>query len=356
MRPMPLDSAITKPLPTFTPSPAFRGLAVGNEAAPAAAQATQLGGAIQQTLENQTAKAGSEYVANYKQQQATEFQKLMASGPQGMKAYIQDVATKHPDLAQRFASQLSSYETMYQNPNMDPTEMGKYTEMIYKSWDGQIKDAETPAKRDPVADAKAILDYKAANPPKSTKKSAAEMAAEAKKAAAKLAIPGIWRQIEDITKTTEAGANIPEGVGPDGKPMSGAQVPLIPGTARPDIKSMLDDEQKKNLTTLQAELNKHELALGLPASGTVYGAVDENPSYNLYKSGGLDTVGSGDSGDIEMDDELDAGEDSVSQAPNLDASPFPDVDIASPKTKAEYDSLPSGTRYIDPNGRSGIKP
>ena len=43
------------------------------------------------------------------------------------------------------------------------------------------------------------------------------------------------------------------------------------------------------------------------------------------------------------------------QAPASDAAPS-GTPLASPKTKADYDALPSGTRYTDPNGTPRVKP
>ena len=43
------------------------------------------------------------------------------------------------------------------------------------------------------------------------------------------------------------------------------------------------------------------------------------------------------------------------QAPASDAAPS-GTPLASPKTKADYDALPSGTRYTDSNGTPRVKP
>lgn len=321
-----LDEAINKPVAQFIPPPAFRGLAAGNDAMAAAAPVLQAGAGVMQKAKQDTQEAEGRYIANYQQQQASEFKKLMATGPEGIRAYIADVAHTNPELAAQFGKELTAFEPYYKNPNLTPADGLKMTEMIFKSYNNRLTAANKPVPLSPTEIHQKNRDYDIANPlPKGPRaKSAAELNQEKRKKDAELAIPGIWRQIEDITQKAE-GDQIELF-----KEKGGVlETPLIPGTARPDVSQLLDEDQRKELNRLHTLLNKHELAAGMKASGTVFGPVDDNPSYSLYKSSSNSDAGDA-GGDIDLDGDiqLDEGGDAGDAGDAGDGVPFPEESSA----------------------------
>jgi hypothetical protein len=345
---MPFDETINKPLPTFTPPPAFRGLAVGNESDPAAAQASQLGSAIQQAFKNKTTEAQGQYVANYKQQQASEFQQFMAKGPQALKDYVAEISIKNPDLGRQFTQEVAALEPYFSQPDMPPEEGRKMVFMALSSFNNRVTAANKPAPMDPTKVHAANRDYDIANPlPQTPKDRSAENERRRKREAAAVGIPEGIKSLADLFGDPVADENL----SPSKSSNPAIFNDIVKSSVRKDRTMIYTDMEPADREMVKEQIlriQKMQIDAGKRVSSFK----------ELLETLPDSTVMGGD--DITLDDGLDAGQDSVELEDSPDAGmPYPEASSSAPqlvKTRAEYDALDSGTEYIDPNGVKGIKP
>lgn len=261
-RPMPVDLT-TKPLPTYTPPPPFRGL----NAMPAMQQAAQQSMAPAAAAYDNLSQVGAASTAGVKQeanmQQAREFQKLLSSGADGMRAYVADVSAKHPDLGQQFGHELESFSPLFKDPSMTGEKAKGILTSVYTSWDNRIKEREKPIKavRDPIADHEAMkkIDQKYIKGRGATD---ADRARADKRAAAINEIPGIISELVNIG-------------------------------SKPNENDADPEEWSRRTRVLKDRLRDAEKNAGLPMTTFPLNKIEDSPSFQLYK----DSMGAGDGND-----------------------------------------------------------
>lgn len=82
-----------------------------------------------------------------KAQEAANYQKLLRSGADGMRAYVTEVAGIHPELGQQLAQEAEQYATFFSDPNLTGDKAEQYASHFYESANNRIKFADESAKK-----------------------------------------------------------------------------------------------------------------------------------------------------------------------------------------------------------------
>jgi len=214
-----------------------------------------------------------------KKQKAIAYQKVLRGGPDLMKQYADEVATQYPELGAQLQKEAASYEPFFSDPNLKGEDAEKYASHFYESADSRVKalkDTQTKPEWHPATQQEAQdfykyqQDNKAFPEPKPTKPSAGDQARSAKRIRALKEIPALWAQIEEMQK-------------------SGGEVPLVPGTLKPDTQAYMESQAKpwrKKWEDLRKRLNSMEGDAGMTASTEIMGPDLEksSESYRHYKA------------------------------------------------------------------------
>jgi hypothetical protein len=96
-----------------------------------------------------------------KAQEAANYQKLLRSGADGMRAYATEVAGIHPELGQQLAQEAEQYATFFNDPNLTGDKAEQYASHFYESANNRIKYADEQSGKAKEAQAKAEAKAKA---------------------------------------------------------------------------------------------------------------------------------------------------------------------------------------------------
>lgn len=213
-----------------------------------------------------------------RKQQAIGYQKLLRSGVDGMRQYVQEVQGQYPEVGQQLAQEAEQYAVFFQDPALTGDKAEQYASHFYESANNRIKAikeakaAAAPKAWVPTSKEEHQENYKFEQDnkvfaPDSPGGSTADIARREKRMGALRQIPSIWAQLEELqTLATE--------------------VPLKPGTTEPDpakLYASMDEVSQKKWDMLRKQLTTLESEAGLEASKDVIGpGRDSSASYKLF--------------------------------------------------------------------------
>jgi hypothetical protein len=82
-----------------------------------------------------------------KAQEAANYQKLLRTGAEGMRAYAVEVSGIHPELGQQLAQEAEQYATFFSDPALTGDKAEQYASHFYESANNRIKHADESAKK-----------------------------------------------------------------------------------------------------------------------------------------------------------------------------------------------------------------
>lgn len=215
-----------------------------------------------------------------KKRQAIEYQKLLRSGADGMRKYAAEVTQQYPEVGQQISQEAEQYAGLFQDPNLSGDKAEQFANHFYESANNRIKaikdaKATTAKPYAPTTQDEAVDFYRRkkeidadTRPARGT--SNADRARSEKRMQALRQVNAIWSQIEEMQSTA-------------------GEVPLIPGTANPDVRNFVESQPKEwrsKWDALRTELRKLEAQAGLQSSTDIIGPDrEQSESYKLFNAG-----------------------------------------------------------------------